>query len=108
MSNVIRRSWMACLLALAAAHAGAETQDRSQFETATAKMCVRDLKAKPSTAQATEVQLASYCACYAAEMAKTVPDDIFNTSRSAATPEQSKALKQLADAAGNTCSGHLR
>jgi hypothetical protein len=95
---------LAVTCALTTFHATTLAQDRTQFESATAKMCSNDQRQNPGNLQRTDAELAAYCACYASEMVRTVPTDILQSSKSAATPEQAETLRQLMVQAGQRCS----
>lgn len=93
----------ALALSLTTAHAQVTREQRDQFAGRTVERCIQSQRADPTQAAQTDAAIRDFCACYARRVADAMPDDILNTSVSAATPEQLTTTQSIMRQASQAC-----
>lgn len=95
----------ALALTLTAAHAQVSREQRDQFAARTVDRCIQSQRADPTQAAQTDAAIREFCACYARRVADAMPDDVLNTSLSAATPQQLESAQSVMRQSAQACRG---
>ncbi|GEM_PF-2769205 len=95
----------ALALTLTTAHAQVSREQRDQFAARTVDRCIQSQRADPTQAAQTDAAIREFCACYARRVADAMPDDVLNTSMSAATPQQLEAAQSVMRQSAQACRG---
>lgn len=80
-------------------------EQRDQFAANTLERCIQSQRADPTNAAQTDAGIRQFCTCYSRRVADAMPDDVLNTSVSAATPEQLTATQSLMRQSAQACRG---
>ena len=80
-------------------------EQRDQFASTTAERCIQTQRADPTQAAQTDAGIRQFCACYSRRVADAMPDDVLNTSVSAATPEQLTTTQSIMRQSAQACRG---
>lgn len=89
----------------ASAQGQVSREQRDQFAGTTAERCIQSQRADPTQAAQTDASIRQFCACYSRRVADAMPDDVLNTSVSAATPEQLASTQSIMRQAAQACRG---
>lgn len=98
----------ALALSLTTAQAQVTREQRDQFAGRTVERCIQSQRADPTQAAQTDAAIREFCACYARRVADAMPDDVLNTSLSAATPQQLEAAQSLMRQSAQACRGQAQ
>lgn len=97
-------SALLCGLAVQAAQAQIVSREqRDQFAKTTVERCIQSQRADPTNAAQTDAAVREFCGCYARRVADAMPDDVLNTSLSAATPDQLTAAQSVMRQSAQAC-----
>jgi hypothetical protein len=91
-----------------ATQAQVSREQRDQFAQATVERCTQSQRADPTNAAQTDGAIREFCACYARRVADAMPDDVLNTSLSAATPAQLATAQSLMRQSAQACRGQAQ
>lgn len=101
-------SLIAIVLSIPAAHAQVSREQRDQFAERTVDRCIQSQRADPTNAAQTDAAIREFCGCYSRRVADAMPDDVLNTSLSAATPQQLAAAQSVMRQAAQACRGQAQ
>ena len=96
------------MLATTVTQAQVSREQRDQFATRTVDRCIQSQRADPTQAAQTDAAIREFCACYARRVADAMPDDVLNTSLSAATPQQLEAAQSVMRQSAQACRGQTQ
>ncbi|HIV71700.1 MAG TPA: hypothetical protein H9903_12270 [Candidatus Aquabacterium excrementipullorum] len=97
-------SALACSLTVPSwAQGQVSREQRDQFAQRTVDRCIQSQRADPTNAAQTDAAVREFCACYSRRVADALPDDVLNTSVSAATPEQLTATQSIMRQSAQAC-----
>ncbi|MFY9476894.1 MAG: hypothetical protein ACOZE7_02520 [Pseudomonadota bacterium] len=98
----------ALMLATTVTQAQVSREQRDQFAARTVDRCIQSQRADPTQAAQTDAAIREFCACYARRVADAMPDDVLNTSLSAATPQQLEAAQSVMRQSAQACRGQTQ
>ena len=95
---------LACVISVPSfAQGQVAREQRDQFAATTAERCIQTQRADPTQAAQTDAGIRQFCACYSRRVAEAMPDDVLNTSVSAATPEQLATTQSIMRQSAQAC-----